>query len=103
MDGFRYPLCAQAPRCFDHFAILMLDKSDIWWQRARRVCLPPREQLNVFSLLQQLCSCVVLRGAVGINDRPRWQSKGVILQGSDITQASVGENNLARMPIFGDS
>ena len=53
-------------------------------------------------LFQQIFYFVVIIGSVGINDRSRWQSKGVILQGIDITKASMGEKKLDRLPIFGD-
>jgi hypothetical protein len=39
MDGFGEPLFDQTPRCFDHFAIIMLNKSNysaghLWYQRS---------------------------------------------------------------------
>ena len=72
MDGFGQHLFDQAPRCFDHFAIIMLDKSDIWWQSSLRVFLPYGYQLDVLHLLQEIFYLVVIIGSVGLNNRSSW-------------------------------
>jgi hypothetical protein len=56
----------------------------------------------MFHLLQKIFYLVIIIGSVAINDRSRWKSKGVILQGIDITKAAMGEKKLDRLPIFGD-